>query len=144
MKTNLERSSPITNEMHVRHTTGGEIVAEMITTREGVGASIRTSVTSIVRTVAAGVETVIDALVVEEVGDRITVDSMVGHTTDAAVVVAIKDTRITTGVGVTELEGELVLVVVSRRVITSTSNSNHKYSNNGMLVTLQLLNTGKG
>jgi hypothetical protein len=130
--------------MHVRHTTGEEIVAEMITTREGVGASIRTSVTTIVRTVAAGVETVIDALVVEEVGDRITVDSMVGHTTDAAVVVVIRDTRITTGVGVTELEGELVLVVVSRRVITSTSNSNHKYSNNGMLVTPQLLNTGKG
>jgi hypothetical protein len=130
--------------MHVRHTTGGEIVAEMITTREGVGASIRTSVTTIVRTVAAGVETVIDALVVEEGGDRITVDSMVGHTTDAAVVVVIRDTRITTGVGVTELEGELVLVVVSRRVITSTSNSNHKYSNNGMLVTPQLLNTGKG
>jgi hypothetical protein len=143
-KKNLERLSPTTNTMHVLHTTEEGIVAET-TTRGAVDAFTRTNVTTIVQT--AGVVVIVtDALVAEEVGGRIMVDSMVDHMTDVAVGVIIRDTRILTEVLLKGLR--TVLVVTSRRILTSTSSSNNNNSssssnnNNDMLLMLPHLSTG--
>jgi hypothetical protein len=130
--------------MHVLHTTEEGIVAET-TTRGAVDAFTRTNVTTVQ---TAGVVVIVtDALVAEEVGGRIMVDSMVDHMTDVAVGVIIRDTRILTEV---LLKGvRTVLVVTSRRILTSTSSSSSNNNsssssnnNNDMLLMLPHLSTG--
>ena len=124
--------------MHVHRTTEVATVAETIIIREEVDVSTRTNVTTIiVRT--AGVETVTDALVVEEAGARITVDSMVDHMTVEAVGVIIKATRIIIKVGETEAEGATEAVGVTRKVITNNHNNSN---NNDILVILLHRSTG--